>query len=170
MVFMTGDFLNDCFLAVCLLGILMKKYHVVLSAAERKELSTLIRSGKHKARTITRARVLLKADASSAGPAWTDKQISQALDIGIRTIERLRKRLVEEGLNIALLGHPHRSRTPRRKLDGHQEAQLIAIVCSDPPEGRSRWTLRLLADQLVKLEVVESISHETVRQTLKKIN
>jgi len=147
----------------------MKKHYIVtLTMEERSKLDQLIRSGKHKARKITRARILLKADQSPNGPAWTDKKISQALEVGPATVERLRKRFVEEGLEAALTRRKETNPRLRRKLDGHQEAQLIALVCGDPPEGQSRWSLRLLADKLVELRVVDTISYETVRRTLKK--
>lgn len=114
------------------------------------------------------AAILLKADQGPDGPGWTDVRIAEALDLSVRSIESLRQRLVEEGLEACLV-RKKPARPPReRKLDGEQEARLIAVSCSAPPEGRERWTLRLLADRLVELEVVDSISHETVRQTLKK--
>ena len=143
---------------------------MTLAGEERNELRQMIRSGKHKARKITRARILLKADQSAEGSAWSDKKISQALEVGIATVERIRKRFVKEGLEAAL--NRRKEATPRlqRKLDGHKEAQLITLVCSEPPEGHSHWALRLLADKLVELGVVETISHETVRRTLKKIS
>ncbi len=147
-----------------------KRYIVTLTAEERSELKQMIRAGKHKARKITRARILLKADQSKDSPAWADKQISQALEVGTATVERIRKRFVEEGLEAALNRRKESTLRFQRKLDGHKEAQLIALVCSEPPEGRSHWALRLLADKLVELGVVETISHETVRRTLKKIN
>lgn len=147
-----------------------KRYIVTLTREERSKLEQLTQSGKHQTRKITRARILLKADQSKGGPARSDKQISQALDVGTATVERIRKRFVEEGLEAALNRRKHIFRKNPRKLDGHQEAQLIALVCDDPPEGHERWSLRMLADKLVTLEIVDSISHETVRQTLKKIN
>ena len=147
-----------------------KRYIVTLTPEERSELKQMIRSGKHKTRKITRARILLKADQSTDGPAWIDSQISQALEVGIATVERIRKRVVEEGLETALNRRPDSKPRLRRKLDGHQEAHLIALVCSEPPEGRVRWTLRLLASRLVELRVVDTISYETVRRTLKKMN
>jgi transposase len=140
-----------------------KKYIVKLMPDERQELETLISSGEARARKLTRARILLKADEG-----WTDKAISAALDAGTSTIERVRKRFVETGLEAI------QRRKPRRryehKIDGNAEAHLIALACSVPPEGRARWTLRLLADKLVVLEEVDikSVSHETVRQVLKK--
>ena len=147
----------------------MKKHYIVtLTMEERRELEQLIRSGKHKARKITWARILLKADQGANGPAWTDEKITEALEVGRSTVERLRKRWVEEGLEAALTRRKETHPRLRHKLDGHQEAQLIAMVCGDPPEGHTRWSLRLLADKLVELKVVETISYETVRRTLKK--
>lgn len=143
----------------------MKKYIVKLAKEERADLSKLIAQGKASARKLTHARILLKADSSEEGPGWTDQAISEALEVGTATVERVRQRLVEEGMAAAL--NRHRPHTPRlRKLDGEQEAHLIALVCSQPEEGQERWTLQLLADKLVQLQVVESISRETVRQVL----
>ena len=144
-----------------------KKYIVELSSEEQNELKDLINKGKAAAYKRKHAEILLKADISSEGDAWNDVQISQAFDVSISTIERVRQRLVEEGLEAAL----NRAKQTKRKnkiLDGEQEAHLIALTCSEPAEGRGRWTLRLLADKMVDLEYVESISHETVRQVLKK--
>lgn len=147
-----------------------KRYIVTLTPEERIQLRQMIRTGNHKARKLTRARILLKADQAPEGPAWTDKKIVQALEVGLSTIERLRKRFVEEGYPAALNRRKENTPRLRRKLDGHQEAQLIALVCSKPPEGRIRWTLRLLASRLVELGVVDTVSYETVRRTLKKTN
>src|SRR5262245_34274951 len=127
----------------------------------------MARSGKHPARALIHARILLKADTSAGGPGWDDAAVAQALDCGERTVARVRKRFVEGGLDVAL----HRRRpTGRRyrKLDGEQEARLVALACSPPPDGRSRWTLRLLADRLVEPEVVDAVSDETVRRALKR--
>jgi len=145
-----------------------KIYIVRLSESERDYLSKLTKTGTINVRKLNRAKILLKADEN--GLAWTDKEISIALDIGTTTIERCRKRFVEEGLEAAIVQKTRIEKKLRRKLDGEGEAKLIALVCSDPPEGYQRWTLRLLANRLVTLEVIEEISHETVRQTLKKIN
>jgi transposase len=111
--------------------------------------------------------VLLKADEGADGPAWPDTQIADAFEISISKVQRLRQRLVEEGLAAALVRHPSPQLHPR-KLDGAQEARLVTLACSAPPAGRARWTLQLLADQLVVLKVVDTISDETVRVTLKK--
>jgi transposase len=145
----------------------VKKYIVTLTEDERSELNALARSGKAAAYKITRARILLKADAAEGGPAWQDQQIADALDVGTATIERLRRRFVEDGLEAAL-GRKKQA-TPRPPLlDGAAEARLVALACSAPPDGRACWTLRLLADKLVELEVVPAVSHETVRQALQK--
>jgi hypothetical protein len=143
-----------------------KKYIVRLSDAERQHLTELISKGKTAAYKIRHANILLKADAD--GPAWTDARIAESFSVSIHTVMGVRQRLVEEGFEAALTRkkQAHPSRQPR--LDGEGEARLIALRCSAPPTGHARWTLRLLADQAVALEIVETISHETVRQTLKK--
>jgi len=148
----------------------MKKYLITLTEEERHSLHKLVRSGNAGARKITRARILLKADQNPGAPAWIDQQICVALDVGVTTVERIRKRFVEDGLAAALNRQKNRPLPFRRKLDGHQEAQLVTLACSHPPEGRTRWTLRLLADTLVELEIVDTISYQTVRRVLKKIN
>jgi transposase len=141
-----------------------KKYIVNLTSEEREALETLISSGVASARKLTRARILLKADEG-----WTDKRISEALDVGTATVERLRKRFVEWG-GIKAIERRKPRRRYERKIDGDAEARLVALACSTPPEGRTRWTLQLLADKLVTLEEVDidSVSYETVRQVLKK--
>ena len=141
-----------------------KTYTVDLSEKERDHLINMISSGTEKARKLTRARILLKADED-----WIDKDISQALDVGRATVERIRKKYFEKGLEYAINRKPS-SRQYKRKIDGKTEAYLIALSCGDAPAGYANWTLRLLADRLVKLEQVEieTISHETVRQVLKK--
>jgi transposase len=146
-----------------------KKYRVTLSAAERDELTALIRKGKAAARKLAHARVLLQVDESAAEAKGTDEQVAQALNLSRRTVERVRERFVEQGFSAALLPRPS-TRRYARALDGADEARLIALACSQPPEGKARWTLRLLAEQAVELKIVESVSHETVRQTLKKTN
>lgn len=146
-----------------------KKYRVALSDSERAYLETITTSGKGAARTHLHARILLKADQSALGPNWTDQAIRTALDVSIPTIERVRCALVTQGMEAAL--HRQRPATRRaHKLDGAQEAHLVALVCGPPPEGAARWTLTLLADQLVELKIIDSIAPETVRQTLKKTN
>jgi transposase len=147
---------------------LMKKlYTVSLTDAQRSTLRSLISSGEAAARTLTRARILLKADTNHEGGGWSDPEICQALEVSRPTVERVRQRCAREGLKAALYPQP-RLTAPERRLDGEQEAQVIALACSTPPQGRQRWTLRLLAAGLVQREIVDTISHETVRQTLKK--
>ena len=147
-----------------------KKYLVTLTPEERQWLTALLSAGKRSALTLTRARVLLKADQAAGGPAWEDAEIAQALDCGLRTVERVRQRFVDRGLEAALGRKPQDRPSRERKLDGRAEARLIALACSPPPRGRARWTLKLLADRLVELEVFESVSDETVRRVLKKTN
>jgi transposase len=144
-----------------------KLYVVTLTAAERSYLQGLITKGKAAAAKRLHAQILLKADAGEDGDCWKDQQIMEAFDVSRRCVERVRQRLVEEGLEAALNRKPKQHRTPR-KLDGVAEAHLIATACSKPPQGRTRWTLKLLAERLVQLEAVDSVSRETVRQTLKK--
>lgn len=145
----------------------LPKYIVRLNADERAELAELIRTGKRAAATLMHARILLKADAGADGPGWDDAQIAEALDCGASTVYRVRQAFVEQGLAAALLRKKPTGRQ-YRKLDGAQEAHLIALACGAPPAGRSTWTMRLLADRLVELEVVDAISPECVRMTLKK--
>jgi transposase len=144
-----------------------KRYVVTMTKDERAMLEELINTGKAAARKLTHARILLKADQSCNGPGWQDQQMSEALEVSVSTIERVRRQFVEEGLQAALLRRPSLS-LRQRKIDGVREAQLIALACSQPPEGRARWTMRLLADKLVALDYVDTVSHETVRQVLKK--
>lgn len=139
---------------------MVKRYIVSLDAEERQTLMAMIRSGKERARKLTRARILLKADSG-----WSDREICRALEVGVATVERTRKRYVCESLEAALNQRRSR-RTYRRKLDGEQEARLIALVCSVPPEGHARWSLRLLRDKAVEAEIADAISHETIRQVL----
>jgi hypothetical protein len=140
---------------------------VRLTADDRRDLERMVRSGKHPARTLVHARILLKADAAKGSPGWDDAAIADAIDCGTRTVARVRTKYTQGGLGLAL----HRKKpTGRqyRKLDGQQEARLVALACSAPPTGKARWTLKMLADRLVELEVVEAVSDETVRRTLKK--
>ena len=147
----------------------MKKYIVKLSQQEREELHELIATGKSSARKIQHARILLKADASEQGPNWIDEQISEAVEVSLSTIERVRKQFVEEGTEAALSRRPGSGyRDP--KMDGEKEAHLVALACSKAPQGRVRWTLLLLAQRMVELEHFDSVSYETVRRTLKKTN
>ena len=143
------------------------KWIVRLDGPERQELETLLATPRVAAERVLRARVLLKADEGPGGPAWPDTQIAEAFEISVSKVQRLRQRLVEEGLTAALVRHPSPQLRPR-KLDGVGEARLVTLACSAPPAGRARWTLQLLADQLVVLNVVDTISDETVRATLKK--
>jgi len=144
-----------------------KKYIVTLTEVERQHLETLSQTGKKAAYIITHARILLKADTAQPGSSWCDLDIRAALDVGTATVERLRQQFVEEGLESCL---SRKTRVYNRLLDGNQEAHLVTIACGNPPEGQSRWTLRLLSERLVALGHVDKISHETVRQTLKKMN
>ena len=146
-----------------------KIYIVTLTSEERATLRELISSGKATARKLSHARILLKADSSEASPCWNDATISHALDVGTATVERVRKRFVEEGFEAAL-GRRKPRREYKRKLDGDGEAHLIALACSESPEGSARWTLRLLADRMVALEYIDGLSYQTVRRVLKKTN
>ena len=146
-----------------------KKYIVTLMQEERRMLQAMLSKGKAAARKLMHARILLKADASSDGSGWNDDAIAEGLDVGRATVERVRRAFVEEGIEAALERRKPR-RQYRRKLDGDGEAHLIALACSEAPEGRSRWTLRLLADRMVQLEQVDHLSYETVREVLKKTN
>ena len=144
-----------------------KKYIVRLSSDERVELEELVKKGKVAAYKRLHAQILLKADINEESAGWTDRRIKEAFNVTIRTIERLRKRLVEQGLEAAL-NRAKRSRVKSTKLDGEQEAHLVALTCSEASEGQARWSLRLLADKMIELDDVDKISHETVRQALKK--
>ena len=144
-----------------------KKYAVALSEAERARLRTLVGSGAAPARRLTHARILLKADQGDGGPGWTDAAIAAALEVGLATVARVRQAYAEAGLDTALT-HKRPDREYGRTFDGAREARLIALACGDPPTGRERWSLRLLAERLVALEVVAAVSHETVRRALKQ--
>lgn len=146
-----------------------KIYIVELTSEERSHLKRMINTGKTTAYKQRHARILLLADQNSKAAAIKDDDIAKAVGCGRVTVERIRKRFVEEGLQEALARHKSRRQYPR-KLDGKGEAQLIALACSEPPEGQKRWTLRLLADRMVALEYVYSLSYQTVRRTLKKTN
>ena len=144
----------------------VKKYVVRLTAEEREWLKALVTKGRTSARTIGHAQVLLKVDAD--GPNWTDAEAAEAFGMRANTVRDVRQRFVEEGVEAAL-NRKRRAEPPTpRKLDGAGEARLIALACGEPPDGRARWTLRLLAGQMVELAIVDGISHETVRRTLKK--
>ena len=147
----------------------MKRYRVKLNAEERQELKTLVSRGRAAAYKQTHGRILLLSDAAHADGGMKDEDIGQVLQIGRATVERVRRRCVEEGLERAL-GRKEQLNRRQKRLDGQGEAHLIALACGEPPEGRASWTLKLLADRLVECEIVESISPETVRQTLKKTN
>ena len=147
----------------------MKNHIVKLKKKEREYLREIIRGKVSSARSRTNAQILLKSDESKDGPGWKDARIAEAFEVGLRTVERVRRRFVEDGIKIALKGHES-PRIYERKLDGEGEAQLIALACSEPPEGRSCWTLKLLGGRLVALDVVDSISTNTVQRTLKKMN
>src|SRR5919109_5605921 len=144
-----------------------KKYPVTLTEAQREHLKSLIAAGTAPARKLTHARILLKTDQSPEGAGWVDERVAEAVEVSQPTVARVRKQYFEEGLEAALNRRPP-NREYRRKLDGEQEAHLIALACSEPPEGQARWSLRLLADKLVELEIVEEISYQTVRRILKK--
>lgn len=146
-----------------------KKYIVRLTEDERTYLDDLIHKGKVAAHKRLHAEILLKADISDSGEKWQDSQISEAFGISTRTAERVRERLVREGLESAL-NRAEPTRVRSRIIDGENEAHLIALACGDAPDGRSGWTLRLLSQRMVELGYVESVSHETIRQTLKKMN
>lgn len=140
-----------------------KKYLVDLSQEECRALKQIIRSGKHSAREIRWAHALLKANAG-----WKDEDIADALDISLPTVQRIRQKFVEDGLEVALGAHSHKPRPYLQRLDGEQEAKLVVLACSKVPEGHVRWTLRLLADKVVELQIAERISYQTVRRILKK--
>jgi Homeodomain-like domain len=148
-------------------GVMEKRYRVTLTESERSDLRKLVSVGKTAAQKLVRARILLLADQAEGGSSKSDPEIVAALGCGRASIERIRKQFVEEGLEAALNPKPSQ-RVFERKLDGKAEAHLIALACGAPPEGRSRWTLRLLSDQMVVLDYVESVSHETIRRVLKK--
>lgn len=152
-----------------ILGRMHNKYIVSLSDGERQWLLDLISTGKGPARQLAHARILLKANESPAGPSWADGAIAEALEVNPATVGRVRRRFVEEGLEAAV--NRRLPRIPKqRKLDGRQEAQLIALTCSPPPDGQVHWTLRLLAEKMVELECLDTLSYETVRRVLKKTN
>lgn len=144
-----------------------KKYPVVLTDPQRQQLRELIAAGTAPARKLAHARVLLKADQGPGGPAWVDEVIAAAVEVSQPTVSRIRKQFVAQGLEAALARRAPR-RVYERKLDGAQEARLVAVACSAPPTGHKRWSLRLLADKLVELAIAEEISYQTVRRTLKK--
>ena len=148
-------------------AVIREKFAVRLSADERADLTRMVSTGRRAAKSLTHARVLLQADAGPEGPAWTDAQIRDALSVSERTVARIRRAFVDGGMDAALHRRPRRVPKPR-KLDGRAEAHLVALHCSPPPDGRDRWTLALLTEHFVALEVGPPVSDETVRRTLKQ--
>jgi hypothetical protein len=148
--------------------IAVKKYVVTLSDEERERLNALIRMGKHPARQLTKARILLKADISEAGDGWSDSQIAEALETSVDTVARTRQQLVEEGFEAVLVRKHSPASARPRIFDGAAEAKLIALACSEPPKGRKRWTLQLLEEAVVELHIVDRASDNTIGRTLKK--
>ncbi len=146
----------------------VKKYVVRLGGEERARLEAFIGKGKRAAPLLTRARILLKADVSEAGDGWSDSRIAEALDTSVATVERTRRQLVEEGFDAVLSRKSNPNSAPRRIFDGAAEAKLIALACGPAPAGRARWTLRLLEEKVVELQIVESVSDNTIGRTLKK--
>lgn len=147
----------------------MKQYIVELTSEERSHLQHIVAKGHTTGYQIKYAHILLKADQGKDGPGWSDPKIAEAFDCNLSTVYRLRKRLIEKGFD-AVLHHGNAGQRKQRKLDGKAEAHLIALACSQPPEGRQRWTVRLLADELVALGIVDSCGKTTVHDTLKKMN
>ncbi len=148
---------------------MVKKYRVELGEEERQALKALVSKGRATAYRQTHARILLLSDETQAEGAMKDEEIARSLKVGRATVERVRRRCVEEGLERAL-GRKEQLNRPQKRLDGQGEAYLVALACSEPPEGRTSWTLKLLADRMVACEIVERVSSETVRRTLKKTN
>ena len=146
-----------------------KKYIVSLTSSERDDLEQLTKKGNIAAYKMNHARILLKADINQEGGGWIDRKISESLDIGHATIERVRQRFVEEGIEAALNRREQKKRR-QKIIDGEKEAYLIAIACSETPTGKGNWTLQMLADKMVELNYVEQVSTETIRQSLKKTN
>ena len=148
--------------------IIVKKYVVRLSGDEREQLAALTRKGRGPAQRLMKARILLKADASEGGEGWSDNQIIEALETSASMVYRVRKQLVEEGLEAVLSRKPRATPAVPRIFDGEKEAKLIALTCSKPPKGRARWTLRLLENKVVELGIVDRASDSTIGRTLKK--
>jgi hypothetical protein len=146
-----------------------KRYKVSLTEAEREELIGLVNKGKGQASRLRRARILLMADEAQEGGGFKDAEIAKALNAQVRTVERIRQKCVQEGIQAAL-NHTRPQKTRRKVLDGAAEARLTQLACSQAPDGRESWSMQLLADKLIQLEVVETVSRETVRTTLKKMN
>lgn len=148
----------------------MKKYKIELTPAQRQELEQLIKAGQAKARKIMHAHILLKSDSGEQGPSWSDQEIQRVFAVGESTIERVRKRFVEHGLADALDRRPQPPRPEKRILNGRHEAYLIALACGEKPQGRERWSVRLLAHKMVEVGYVQQVGRETIRVTLKKTN
>lgn len=148
----------------------MKKDSIKLSAAQRQSLEEILSRGKALAWTIKHAQILLKVDRGPQGPGWSTSQIVEAYDVSRSTVERICRLFREQGLDAALFRRPQPPRPDKRKIDGEQEAKLVTLLCQKKPEGCERWSLRLVAQKLVELEIVSSVSYETVRQVLKKTN
>lgn len=146
----------------------MGQYSITLTASQRETLDHLLKAGTTQARAITHAHILLKADQGSDGPKWSDRQIEQAFAVSYRTILRTRKRFVSQGLEAALYRQKQPERPQKRKVDGEQEAHILMVLCQEQPDGQEQWSLRLLRERVVELEIVPDISHETLRQVLKK--
>ena len=146
----------------------VKKYVVTLSDEEREQLATLIHTGKHPAQKLLKARILLKADASDGGEGWSDSEIAAALETSVDTVARTRQRLVEEGFEAALIRKHSPNSARKRIFDGAAEARLIALACSKAPAGRIRWTLQMLEEKVVELNIVERASDNTIGRVLKK--
>ena len=148
--------------------VIVKKYVVRLSGEEREQLAALTRKGRSPAQRLMKARILLKADVSEAGEGWSDNQIIDALGTSASMVYRVRKQLVEEGFESVLSRKPRATPAVPRIFDGEKEAKLIALACSEPPKGRARWTLRLLENKVVELNIVDRASDSTIGRTLKK--
>lgn len=148
----------------------MKKDSITLTPAQRQSLEQILSKGKALAWTLKHAQVLLKVDRGPQGPGWSTSQIVEAYGVSRSTVERICRLFREQGLDAALFRRPQPPRPQKRKLDGEAEAHLVALLCAEKPEGVERWSLRLVQEKLVELEIVESISHETVRHVLKKMN
>jgi transposase len=148
----------------------MKKYRIILSEEQRHVLQQMIAAGQTPARKLTHARILLKADEGEQGPGWTDDQIHEALEVSLATIQRVRQRCIEHGVEEALNRRPQPERPEKRKIAGAQEAHLIALSCEPAPQGYQRWSVRLLADRFVVVETGEHVGRETIRRALKKMN
>ena len=146
----------------------MKRYVVRLESAERRRLKELVSTGKAAAYKIRHANILLQADESKLGPGWSDSRIAEGLGVSVRSIEHLREQFVEKGLEACLERKKRQTPPVAPMFDGHKEARLLAVACSQPPNGYARWSLRLLADRVVELKIVDAVSHETIRRVLQK--